>query len=71
VAVPKPTAQDTPEDESQYTSPSSNDSLTERYAKVKAQDASLSTAERLKRLREGAKLFEEIAADKGKKADEA
>jgi hypothetical protein len=58
------------DDESQYVSPTSDDTLAERYAKVKAQDKALSTTERLKRLREGAKLFEEMASSDSKKADE-
>jgi hypothetical protein len=70
MADPK-TKIETQDDEGQYVSPTSDDSLSERYAKVKAQDKTLSTAERLKRLREGAKLFEEMASTNTTKSDEA
>ena len=59
MADPK-TKINTEDDESQYVSPTSVDTLSERYVKVKAQDKALSTAERLKRLHEGAKLFEDM-----------
>ena len=70
MADPK-TKIETQDDESQYVSPTSDDSLAERYAEVKEQDKTLSTAERLKRLREGAKLFDEMASNDSTKADEA
>jgi hypothetical protein len=70
MADPK-TKIETQDDEGQYVSPTSDDSLSERYAKVKAQDKTLSTAERLKRLREGAKLFEEMTSTNTTKSDEA
>jgi hypothetical protein len=58
-------------EEELYVSPTSDDSLAERYAKVKAQDEKLSTAERLKKLRAGTALFEEMAANKPKTSDES
>ena len=70
MVTPKPKVETNQEDESQYVSPTSDDTLAERYAKVKEQDKALNTAERLKRLREGAKLFEEMASNDTTKGDE-
>jgi hypothetical protein len=70
MAIPKSRDETNQDDESLYVSPTSDDNLAERYAKVQEQDKALTTAERLKRLRDGAKLFEEMASSKPTKDDE-